>query len=80
MARINYEPEFKRKLIQLHLEDGRTLLAYLKNRKSAYNNQKQTVKKEIINYYHRYNGVLGYRMMKLLIARKKISVSNTSCA
>ncbi len=25
MARINYEPEFKRKLIKVHLEDGRTL-------------------------------------------------------
>lgn len=25
MARTNYEPEFKRKLIRLHLEDGRTL-------------------------------------------------------
>ncbi len=25
MARINYAPEFKRKLIKLHLEDGSTL-------------------------------------------------------
>jgi len=47
----------------------------LKNKKATYHVQKQKAKKEILKYYHRYNGVLGHRMMKIFLAKKKIYLS-----
>jgi putative transposase len=48
---------------------------FLKNKKANYNTQKQKIKKEILKYYHRYNGTPGYRMINTLLERKRIIVS-----
>lgn len=45
MARINYEPEFKRKLIKLHLEDGRTLTSLSKEYRISKSTITQWIKK-----------------------------------
>lgn len=45
MARINYEPEFKRKLIKLHLEDGRTLTSLSEEYRISKSTITQWIKK-----------------------------------
>lgn len=45
MAKINYEPEFKRKLIKLHLEDGRTLTSLSEEYRISKSTITQWIKK-----------------------------------
>ncbi len=45
MARIKYEPEFKRKLIKLHLEDGRTLTSLSEEYRISKSTITQWIKK-----------------------------------
>lgn len=51
---------------------------YLKNRKAEYRFQKECICNEIKDIYHKNNGVLGYRSMRVFLNRKKIQLSNTT--
>lgn len=52
---------------------------YLKNRKSAYNKQKNKIKDTIKQLYHKNHGILGYRQMKIFLEREGIYISYTTC-
>lgn len=49
---------------------------FLKERKAAYDTQKQNVLEQIASIYHEHNGVDGYRTMKIYLERKNIHLSN----
>jgi transposase InsO family protein len=49
---------------------------YLKHRKQAYQDRKDEVCTKIAEIYHQHGGVPGYRMMKILIERQNIFISN----
>lgn len=48
---------------------------YLKDRKSEYRHQKETLKQQIKKVYHELNGAVGYRMICDLLNRKGIQCS-----
>ena len=52
---------------------------YLKNRKSAYYEQKEIIKETIVSIYHKNHGILGYRQMKIFLEREGIRISCTTC-
>jgi putative transposase len=49
---------------------------YLKSIKAEYYAAKQRIFNEIVDIYHKYNGVLGYRSMRIFLGRKNIKLSN----
>ena len=49
---------------------------YLKHRKQVYQERKDKVYAKIAEIYHEYDGVPGYRMVKALLERKNIFISN----
>jgi len=51
---------------------------FLKDRKSAYNTQKQATLASIKDTYHKNNGVIGYRNMRIFLKRNGISYSNVT--
>lgn len=48
---------------------------YLKNRKADYYQQKENLKKEIVDIYHSHGGVDGYRTVHTYLLRKGYSIS-----
>lgn len=49
---------------------------YLKGKKDSYRANKKRIEKVINEIYHENNGILGYRQMKIFLARKGIFLSN----
>jgi transposase InsO family protein len=49
---------------------------YLKNRKAKYRFTKERIYTEITDIYHKNDGVLGYRNMRVFLKRKNIHLSN----
>lgn len=48
---------------------------YLKNRKAGYKKRKKAACDAIADIYHEYEGILGYRSMRIFLARKNIHLS-----
>jgi hypothetical protein len=49
---------------------------YLKYRKQAYQERKDQIYTKITEIYHEYDGVPGYRMIKILLEKFNIIISN----
>lgn len=52
---------------------------HLKDRKSEYRRNKAKIISVITETYHERKGILGYRLMTVLLKSKKISISATTC-
>ncbi|MBO5164377.1 MAG: hypothetical protein J6B75_08060 [Ruminococcus sp.] len=50
---------------------------YLKDNKAGYRKQKQKICEEIKSIYYNNNRVIGHRVMKIFLARKRINLSKT---
>ena len=48
---------------------------YLAQRKAAYQQQKQRILQKIKDIYHAYNGVPGYRTMRVYLGREGMRIS-----
>ena len=51
---------------------------YLKQRKAAYQQQKNQIKEEIKQIYYNHNRFLGHRVMRIFLLRKGIRLSKTT--
>ena len=63
-----YEPEFKKKIVRLHIEEGGSL-------KSDYHQKKDEIKNSIREIYHSHGGVDGYRTVHAYPVRKGYDIS-----
>ena len=68
----SYTPVFKKKIVRLRLEDGRTYKSITSEygvSKVSIFTEKTGVRKQIRNIYHSHNGVDGYRSMTTYVKR-----------
>lgn len=51
---------------------------YKKDKKAAYREKKRKIQDKMLEIYHEYSGNPGYRMMRIYLQRKGISLSETT--
>jgi hypothetical protein len=51
---------------------------YLKQTKAAYRAKKSEICRKIKDIYHEFGGILGYRSMRVFLARNQIFLSKTT--